>query len=373
MIARLVNGFHRIQKNRQGTMKKIIGFVVGGAIILLLIIGIARTRQSEEALSIAKIQQAEGIPIFANHAEFGEVKVVRSYYGTVRAKNQAVVSARLMDRIDRILVTEGDRVSKGQVVVRFDTTATMASVTQARLQYINMKRDFDRMNSLFDQGGISRQALDQVELGYRVAEENYQTARRTVELIAPISGVVARVDVEAGTVAFPGDVLMKIVSDRDFEVTFDVTQEDRSYLKPGQAVLVFFDSVKGISGTITNVSLATSDQSRLFTGYATIPAADGIYPGVLANVQVTVDQRSDVLQVPQEAIVMRGGKPFVVTVIDDLATLVPVTLGLAGEGNVEVLEGLEPGMVYAVYGHKTLEEGNRVKIVDEHTELAEAR
>ena len=354
-------------------MKKIIGFAIGGAILLFLIMGIARTRQTEEALSISKIQQQEGIPVFAQKAEPGTVRVVHSYYGTVRSKNQATVSAKVMDRIDKILVEAGDRVQKGQVVVRFDTTASQASVSQARLQYQNMKRDFERMQKLFEEGAISRQQLDQIELGYNVAKENYQTSRRSVELIAPISGLVARVDSESGAIAFPGDALVKIVSDDKYEVAFDVTQEDRNKLKAGQNVRIYFDGDDGVEGKISHVGLATSDMSRLFTAYASFPASEGIYPGILASVNVTIEERDDVIQLPVEAILDRPSGKVVVTIDNGIAHLQPVVLGLNGEGNVEILDGLEPGTVVATYGHKAIDEGSLVRVIDESDETASAR
>ncbi|MCB2198151.1 efflux RND transporter periplasmic adaptor subunit [bacterium] len=354
-------------------MKKIIGFAIGGAILLFLILGIARSRQSEEALSISKIQQQEGIPVYAEKAELGTVRVIRSYYGTVRSKNQAVVSAKVMDRIDRIFVDAGDRVKKGQVVVRFDTTASQASVSQARLQFQNMKRDYERMKKLFDDGAISKQQLDQIELGYNVAQENYQTSRRSVELIAPISGLVARIDTEEGAIAFPGDALLKIVSDDKYEVAFDVTQEDRNKLKAGQMVRVYFDGDDGVEGKITHVGLATSDMSRLFTAYASFPASEGIYPGILASVNVTVEQRSDVLQLPVQAILDRHDSDVVVAIDGDTAVLRSVKLGLTGEGNVEILDGLAPGTMVATYGHKAIEDGSLVRVIDENNETASAR
>lgn len=346
-------------------MKKIIGIVIGAAILLFLVLGIARTRQSEEALSITKIQQREGIPVFVRTVEKGDVEKVRSYYGTVRAKHQALVSSKLMDRIDKILVSEGDRVKKGQVLVRFDTTATQASVTQARLQFNNSKRDYDRMKKLFDEGAISRQTLDQVELGYRVAQKNYETALHTIELIAPISGIVARVDFEAGAIAFPGDVIVKIVNDENYDVAFDVTQEDRGLLKPGQNVMVYLDGDDGVAGEISHVGLATSDRSRLFTAYANIPAASNMYPGVLATVNVTVEHRDDVVQVPMDAILDRGDGPFVFVIENGTAKKRVVKTGLQGEDAVEILSGLNAGETVATYGHKAIEDGAKVKIVEE--------
>ncbi len=344
--------------------KKIIGMTIGGIILLFLVLGIARSRQREEVPSIAKIQAREGIPVLAATVGRHDVRQTRDFYGTLRAGRSVNVSAKLMDRIAEIPVHVGDRVSEGQVLVKFDTTASQASVVQLRLAMESARKDYERLQTLYDKGAVSRQQLDQVKLGYDIARENYLNAHRSVELAAPISATVARVDVNEGDFVNPGDILMELVDTRSLEVEFELSQEDRANLRGGQAVRVRLDG-QVVEGRITHVSLSTRPGSRLFNAYATVSGSDHLYPGMLATVQVTLRERKEALAVPREAILDRGKGPFVVVVANGQAHLQPVRIGLQGEQFVEILDGLAGGETVATYGHANVEEGDRIKIVEE--------
>lgn len=344
-------------------MKRVIGFGIGGLVLLFLIFGIARTRQSEEVQSISNIQQQDGVPVYATTVERGTVQRLQSYYGTVRSKEQANVTAKLMERVDKVLVDEGDRVKKGDLLVRFAATNSQAMVAQAKLQYQNMKRDYDRMKKLLDEGAISQQTFDQVRLGYQVAKENYESAKSNIDLTAPISGIVARVNFAEGVLAFPGDVVVQIVNDGAYEIKFDATQEDRNLLHPGQTVYAHTNGDESVVGTLTKVSFASAEDTRLFSAYADIPGSSAIYPGVLATVDVVVKESPDVVQVPVEAVIDRGKGSEVIVIKDGKADVRKVTLGLVGENMIEIQSGLNAGEQIATYGQSSLESGQKVKII----------
>ncbi len=346
-------------------MKKIIGIAIGVAVVLFLILGIARTRQKEEVKSISKIQGEQGVPVFATTVEPGSVEKVETYYGTVRSKDQALVASKLMERIVKIYVHEGEHVEKGAKLVRFDESHNAAMVAQANLQYQNAMRDYERMKKLLADGAISQQTFDQVKLGYQVAKENYETAHSSVEITAPLSGIVARVNFAEGAMANPGDILVQIVNDNEYEVVFDATQEDRAMLKPGLRAIVRTKSGEGIEGRLTKISFATSDENRLFTAYVDVPGSNRLFPGVLAAVDVVVAERKDVIAVPIEALLNRGKGNQIVVVENGVARVRPVRLGLTGSTKVEILDGLAAGETVATYGHTAIEDGQKVKIVQE--------
>ncbi len=347
-------------------MKKIIGFAVIGVIGVFLVLGILRSQEAEEVLSIEDIQKSEGIPVHAKTVSRHDVSITRSFFGTIQAGNQTVVTSKLMERIESIHVREGDQVRAGQLLVTFDTTASMAAVSQARMQYETTKRDLDRMKTLLAEGAISTQQFDQMKFAFEVAEENYQTARNSVELVAPLSGIVARIDFDEGDLANPGDPVVSILDNSSFEIVFDVTQEDRPRLRSGQAVVVTLGSGAQIEGRISRISLSTSEETRLFKAYAELPASEVMYPGVLATLSVVVDQAEGVLAVPPDAVLERDGERFVFTIKDNTtAVRQTVQQGLIGEEYIEILQGVQEGDWVATYGHNSLEDGARIKLIEE--------
>jgi len=346
-------------------VKKIIGYTIGAAVVVFLILGIARSRSSEEVQSVAKIHRELGVPVFAETVTLGTVQQLHSYYGTIHSKDQASVSAKMQARVQKVSVREGDQVKKGDLLIRYDASNSQVMLTQAKLQYQNMKRDYERMKDLLSKGAISQQNFDQVELGYRVSKENYDNALSAVELTAPISGIVGRVNVIEGAISNPGDIVVQLINDNAYEVQFDATQDDRDILRPGQEVFVHAKSGDDIRGKVTKVSFSTSEMTRLFTASADIPSAPNLYPGVLATVDVVVEEHKDVLTVPVDAVVDRGHGPEVIVVTDNTADPRSVILGLRGADTVEILEGVKPGETIATYGHKTLSRGDKVRIIED--------
>lgn len=345
-------------------MKKIIGFILLLGVGGWLTVGILRSQETEEVLSIADIQKMEGVPVQVAEVTRRDVSVTREYFGTIEATRKATVTSRLMERMLDVRVEEGDRVTAGTVLAVFDTSASQAQVTQARLAFLNAERDLDRMRSLLAAGAISQQQFDQAELGYDIAREAYQTARRMVFLEAPIAGTVTRVDLREGDLANPGDPVVTIQADRGHEVEFEITQEDRPSLATGQGVSVTLGNGLTARGTIQRISLGAAEQTRTFTVRASVDTDMQLYPGTLAEVRVVVQQIENAVTVPSDALLERNGEVVVFVVDGDEASLRAVDIGLNGEDHVAITGGLSPGERVAVYGHANLVDGGKVKVVE---------
>ncbi len=346
-------------------VKKIIGFIIAVVVIVFLVLGIMGSQEREEVLSISEIQATDGIPILAEPIQTHTVQSTRRYYGDVRASREAVVTARLMERIDQILVREGQYVDVDQPLVRFDTTASQASVVQARLALENARIELSRMGSLLERGAVSQQQYDMVKLNHDISEANYLTAHRTVELLAPIAGRIARIEFEDGDLTFPGDPIIEIVSSSHYDIEFRVTGQDRQLMRNGQTVQVITGSDEVFEGQITHVSLSTAPESRLFRVTARVPVVPQLSPGELASISIVLEQQDNVLAVPMEALLGEVGDYRLVKIENDLAHVIPVSIGLRGDHFIEITGGIEEGDMIATYGHSLLEDGNKVNIVRE--------
>ncbi len=344
-------------------MKTVFGIIAAGAVVVFLALGIARTRQEEEVLSINRIQQQEGVPVNAAEVKMGDVKVVARFYGDVRSGTEASVTSRLMERIERIFVDVGDRVVKGQPLVKFATEASQAAVEQRRLAMENARRNYERAEALFDQGAVSRQMLDAAKLAYDINRENYHSAQNSVVLNAPISGRIARIKFLEGQLVKPGDVVLTIVEDDSLEVRFNVIHKDRLSISEGLPVKIYVKGLDPVDGVITDVSLEADPKTRMFPVTAKIPAVKGIYAGITVVIDVTIRQRDNVLTVPVDAVLERTDGKVVVAIVDGKVRTTPVEVGLQDEKQAEIISGLSEGDLVAVYGQSGLEDGTLVKVV----------
>jgi len=88
-----------------------------------------------------------------------------------------------------------------------------------------------------------------------------------------------------------------------------------------------------------------------------------IKPGMHAEVEIITDIYPDRLLIPQEAILLRGGRKLAFVVEGELAKWRYLELGLENEDYAEVLDGVQEGEEVAVEGHFTLAHDARVRVV----------
>jgi RND family efflux transporter MFP subunit len=300
----------------------------------------------------------------------GPLVVRREFTGTLRGIREATVRAKTGDEIVAIPARVGQRVRAGTVVIRQSGRGSLASVDQAEAAYQQATRSVERLRPLKDRGAISDQDWDNALTGLRVAEANLEAARRSVDLISPIDGIVTDVPVTRGTIPEAGDPLVRVSDLSRVQVLLDVSPEQARELALDQPA--FLESPT-LEGRVTRIALQASLGSRLLEVELTFPGAassagsgddpsrpDQLVPGTLVTVKVEVGRRASALRVPATA--ARAGIAWTVG-SDGCAHQREVTLGLAADGFVEVLSGLAPGEQVVVAGASLLSDGARIRIV----------
>ena len=197
------------------------------------------------------------------------------FYGTVEA-TEVKLSAEVMGRVLEVAVDEGDKVEKGQEVVRIDHEALDAQLAQAEAAKMaatgqygavkasiqNVKTNLTRSENLLGAGSISEQQFDTVstqkdvlaaqrqgaqgQIKQAEATAQYvrtQIARATVS--SPISGVVLKRSIEPGEMVMPGSALLALADLEDCWVRIYIPETQLGRVKLGQKVAVYSDSYPG--------------------------------------------------------------------------------------------------------------------------------
>jgi len=168
------------------------------------------------------------------------------------------------------------------------------------------------------------------------------------QLIAPFDGVVANLAIQIGQQVSSGAEAVTLVNLSQLQAEVNVSETDLPRIKVGQSVQVTFDALtnQAFASTVTNVALVGTTSSGVVNYPVTIALDQtdaSIRPGMSANVSIVVEQRDNVLLVPNRA-VKTSNKLKIVTVLKDgKSTQVAVTLGMSGESQSEVTSGLSEG------------------------------
>lgn len=314
----------------------------------------------------------------------GLVDVVR-FTGTTQPIDQTIVKGRVAGRLAEVLVREGDRVTEGQVLARFETTELQAKMNErlsaleaARADARWTARDRSDKETLANRNIVSQSAADQARSTAEnrasmvaVAEAQLDVARKNLadaEVRAPFDGVVGeRIANQGESLPIDGKILA-LLDTSHVEIAAQMPAADVIRMKVGQTAQVnlegFGDRV--FSGKITRISPTTQPGSRSIPVYVEIvDRHEALRGGLFGTGTVTVAEKGHALAVPSSAMRKDDQGDYVLIVED--GTLVRKPVGAVrtwSRGELVEVKGLESGMTVVSAPLPGLHAGQKVKIVE---------
>ncbi len=308
------------------------------------------------------------------------------------------VVPRVGGRIESITVRLGDRVGRGQTVVKIEDREIREQINQAeasldvsRANVANRENDvrvaelaLERAKTSFDRGIASRQSWEDAEARYSATvsqltvskAQQAQTMARVDELKitlsnttvqSPVDGFVSRRNLDAGAFANANTVVLSVVDISTVRLIVNVVERDFRRVTPGVAAEVEVDAFPGekFSGTVSRVAPVFDPATRTATIEIEVPNPGyRLKPGMYARVRLTVEERLDALTVPRNAVVDQNGQRGVFVPVEDSARFQPVTTGIQTDAFIEILDGLSDGQRVVTTGALALREGDRIVVVE---------
>lgn len=357
-------------------MKKIVIWIVVIVVIAAIVyVRVGRRGEETPAKSIGEIHTEEGVPVDVVTVRKGTVTVVRAITGTVQGVRQSTLRASGEYKIAEVVTSEGERVRRGQTLVRYDTDISpdrMARLAQVKEAYENAKRQVDRLEPLFAEGAIAESELDAARTALAIAEADLRNARLELEVVSPLDGVATLIAVRAGDAVEMGDVVAQVAILDSVRVGADVSGEVVREVKAGAPVFLEERFTGGrdperVDGRITRVSLGANPDTKLFRVEAVLDNADRLLrPGLTVTVDAVVDRVGPVTVMPRLAIlgdesVFPGSKHDVFAINDGVARRVTVEVGQVEDELVEVVSGVADGDKVVVFGANRLKDGAKTR------------
>ena len=210
-------------------MKKIVIWVVVIVVVAAIVYSRVGNRSNEApARSIGEIHAAEGVPVDVITVRTGKITVLREITGLVSGIRQSTLRASGDYKIAKVVTREGERVRRGQTLIRYDTAISpdrMARIDQVRESYENAKRQVDRLEPLYKEGAISESDLDAARTALAIAEADLRDARLELAVASPIDGVATLIAVRAGDSVESGDVVAQVAILDSVRIEADVSGE----------------------------------------------------------------------------------------------------------------------------------------------------
>lgn len=297
--------------------------------------------------------------------------------GSVETKKNIVLYPEAAGTLVRVLVKEGQRVSKGQVLARIDDGGLSQQVAQMEVQAALAKTTYERQKKLWEQKIGS-------EIQYLQAKTNYESSKNGVDqmkrqlakatITAPFSGIIDDVITEQGSVVAPGQSqLMRIVNLDDMYIEVEVPESYISDIVKGKETKVHFPVLgKTIDTKIRQVGNYINPNNRSFTVEVAVPNKDGIIkPNLTAKVQINDYTSEKAILIPQSIISenAEGDQYAYVTSGKDAKNIAEAKRTIVKTGKtqgdyIEILEGITNGDDIISEGARSVKDGQKVEIIN---------
>ena len=293
--------------------------------------------------------------------------------GTVNADREVTVAAEESGTVAAILADKGDRVRRGQALIRLDDDLLRAQRGEAEARAALDADQWGRRKRLYEEEGIGTEE-EYVEARYLAEQSRARLdliearLRRTV-VRAPFDGLLDRRLVEVGSVIAPGQAVAHILDLEPLKVTAGVPERYAADVSAGDgATVAFADLGDTCAATVTYVGAAIDGRHRTFPVELDLQRpVTGAKPAMVAEVMLVLEVHPDAIVVPNQALV-RTEEGFTAFVAADwvdgpVARARPVTLGASGGDEVVATSGLSPDDRLIVVGQQQVADGDRLRIV----------
>lgn len=301
-----------------------------------------------------------------------------NFTGVVAAREVADISSQVVAPVAQVQVHAGDKVTRGEILVRLSSVPLQAAVQQSESQLLAAEQQKDaaeaqkklaeqtyaRYSTLNQRHSVTPQEFDQVKAqldaanaqlksaaaqaaAAQAAVQQAQATNAYTVIRAPFSGIVTRRLVDPGALASPGVPLLQIEDAKQHEVDIQVNESALNLFHLGEQVQVQVNGKQIVKGPkVVEIVPSGDPAAHTFMVKIGVPPSGKIYSGMTATVlvQATSKQAGQAVAIPLNAVRERGQLDSVLALdSNSVAQIRYITLGQQQGSEVGVISGLAIG------------------------------
>ncbi len=294
-----------------------------------------------------------------------------TYSGTVEEENATVVSFSAAGTIKTLTVSEGDKVTKGQLIGTLDD-GTLRNAYDIANATLEQARDaYNRMKLLHDSNSLPEIKWVDVQSKLKQAESAAEIARIALDdakLYAPVTGVVAEKMASAGQTTAPGLPVVKLVDIKDVKVVISIPENDISKFSTGAKATIRSKSTgeESYAGELVEKGIVANPLSRSYqVKYLVNNAGGRLLPGMICEVEVEKSSDTKGVILPTGAVLLSADNTQFVW-LDSAGTAVKrvVCPGAMLPEGIAIESGLSAGEKVIVAGMEKVSRGTEVTSIN---------
>jgi membrane fusion protein, multidrug efflux system len=289
--------------------------------------------------------------------------------GHIESENNILVSAKMPGVVNQVMVTEGQQVSKGQVLAQIDNSVMVSNIQSMESQLELAKTVYERQEKLWAQKiGTEVQYL-QAKTNKESLEKQLASLREQNEMYrikAPITGTVDEIQAKVGQAVQPGMPAFRVINATDLKLQADISEAYVTSVKKGNKVLINVPEIKKeIEGTVSFVGKNIDAMSRTFSVEVKVSSQADLRPNMSAIVKVVFNTADNAIVVPINVIQSLNGEKivYVAEKKGDIMVATKKVVTVDGVYNSQAqVQGLKEGDQVITVGYQGLNDGEVIKI-----------
>jgi len=299
------------------------------------------------------------------------INIQQQYVGIVEEHEGTAVSFTGMGMVKRMLVNEGQAVSRGQLIAEMDDTQARNLLNGAEAAMTQANDALERYKLLYDNGSLPEVQWVEIQSKVAQAKSQYEVAKKNLadcRLTAPVSGIVGKKLVGAGETAMPSQAVVTILDISSVKVKVSIPEAEVSSITASTPTIINVEAAqKQVSGGKIEKGVQADALTHTYEVRVNVQNTDRkLLPGMVASVSFGSEQvrksGSEMILLPVTAVQKKAdGSLFVWTVTKDSTThRTTVSAGQTQGNRMLIINGIENGVRIVTEGYQKLSEGSKV-------------
>ncbi len=289
--------------------------------------------------------------------------------GSLEAENDVQIVARIQGPIVELVVEEGMRLTKGDVMLKIDETETLAQVEIAKVGLKDGTRAHERAKAARDSEIISQEVYDAALAQLESAEAQLMNAEISysyTSVKAPFDGIVVERLVKFAEHVTANQELFRFSEFDPLLCKIQVPEKELSRLRKGQTAYLNVEAWpdERFQASVLRISPVVDPATGTIRVTLQVRARGKLSPGMFARVFLVTDTHEKAVVMPKRALSLESLSDTVFVVNDEgQAVRRDIELGYEETEVVEVLSGLDVGERVIVVGQDGLTDGTPIQVL----------
>ena len=294
--------------------------ILKGLLLLcsLVIAGCNSGEWKEKSSKDKSKKQSKAKPVLVELAEVnvGPIEKVLERSAPLEAEAQVQVNARTSNPAVDLLVEEGDKVKKGQILLRLENDRQKNDFDSAKSLLDKEQIDFLRQENLYKDNLISEQEYRNAKFSLSQRQLSFEEAQRQfeyTEVRAPIDGTITMRDVKVGDQVSSGGTIFEII---DFESTVAVIHVPEQYLpelKPNMEARLISSTLGAdniIPAYVKRISPIVEARAGTVKVTVGVNELGALRPGMWVDVELVLNTKREAILIPKKSIIYDNDQTY---------------------------------------------------------------